>query len=134
MPSTSFSDDIRQGRSQFMVTALGTGAKLESYSSPTSAKPVGGVTASLTGCVKLETFTWPSGAIGTVTSVGLIDFYESAAVCVNTNNVNGTAHFIILRDSAGVIKAISDQFGGARSVTNGVTSVLSNLSLADGNP
>lgn len=130
MPSTSFSDDLRQARSQAVVTTLGNGAKLEGWS---GTKPAS-VTGSFAGCAKLETFTFTGVPIGTVNSVGLLDFSETAGVCDNTQNVTGTRTFVVIRNASNVIKIITDQLSGGTSVVNGVTSNLSNISIVDGNP
>lgn len=128
--NTSITTALRNATLQLYVTAAGaTGGKLKRYN---GVKPATTSTA-LSGNTLLETFSFPTTPVGTVAS-GVITLNVGAATCVNTNNVNGTATWSEITDSADVVVLRSDQFTSNGTVVNGITTTLSGLTIVEGNP
>lgn len=117
----------RTAMAQAIITALGSGAKIELWNGtmPTGLGTPGGT--------KLATGTF-SGNIGTATAGG-IDIDEASISQTNSSHVNGTPTFARLTTSGGVahydisIGSGSDEWDFTGTVANGQNVTFTGLSL-----
>lgn len=131
----SYSTTVRSAHMTDIVTASGaTGAKMKFYNGCT--KPSG--VSSAAGCTLLATLSWPSTAIGTVSS-GVLTINTSPTQ-TNSSHVAGTPLFIDVTDSSDVVVLRMDVCGSApcwtfpNPVVNGQNIVVSGMTLTAGNP
>ena len=120
-----FSTTLRSARADAIITAAGSGAKLNFYNGTESLTPAGTLLATLT----------ITGALGTNTS-GVIDFNETVTQ-TNTSHVAGTPTFVLVTTSAGVAVAtlkIGTDMTFSGTIANGVNVTLNaGCTITEGN-
>ena len=120
-----FSTTLRSARADAIITAAGSGAKLNFYNGTESLTPAGTLLATLT----------ITGALGTNTS-GVIDFNETVTQ-TNTSHVAGTPTFVLVTTSADVAVAtltIGTDMTFSGTIANGVNVTLNaGCTITEGN-